>query len=166
VIHINWLTFTYKVPYKPSANRVYVWRKLKKIGALSLQDSIFILPYNFKNLENLQWLSVEIREMDGESFIFESNSIGITKDQDIIDKFKEYAESLYEDVYSQILLIKEKTNDINKIEFIKLYRTFKEVRKKDYFDSDKGRRILDTFKSVEKRIHEQEVNLDELDNME
>lgn len=166
MIRIKWLIFTYKVPNKPSANRVYVWRKLKKIGALPLQDSIFILPYNFKNLENLQWLSVEIREIDGESFIFESNSIGINKDQDIINKFNECVESLYEEVSNELQLIKENTNDINTIKFIKLYKIFQEIRKKDYFDSDKGRQILETFKFIEKRIHEQEGNFYEMDNME
>lgn len=166
MIQIKWLTFTYRVPYTPSANRVYVWRKLKKIGVLPLQDSVFILPYNSKNLENLQWLSVEIKEMDGDSFIFESSSIGIKKDQDIINKFKEYTESLYEDVYNQIQLMKENTNDLNTIEFLKLYKVFQEIRKKDYFDSDKGRQIFDIFKSIEKRIHEQEGNFDEVDNME
>ncbi|HEY5560544.1 MAG TPA: Chromate resistance protein ChrB [Clostridiaceae bacterium] len=166
VIQIKWLTFTYKVSNKPSANRVYVWRKLKKIGALPLQDSIFILPYNFKNLEHLQWLSVEIREMDGESFTFESNSIGINKDQDIINKFNEYVESLYEDVFDELQLIKENANDLNTIEFIKLYKAFQEIRKKDYFNSDKGVQIFGTFKFIEKRIYEQEENLDEMDNME
>ena len=39
-----WLLLSYKVPREPTANRVSVWRKLKKLGAVSLQDSVWVLP--------------------------------------------------------------------------------------------------------------------------
>ena len=40
----DWLLLIYKVPPNPTANRVYVWRKLKQLGALLLHDAVWVLP--------------------------------------------------------------------------------------------------------------------------
>ena len=36
----TWLLLAYKVPRDPSASRVRVWRKLKRLGAVALQDAL------------------------------------------------------------------------------------------------------------------------------
>ena len=46
-----WLLLAYKVPRDPSAARVYVWRKLKKLGAVALQDAVWVLPSTPQTLE-------------------------------------------------------------------------------------------------------------------
>jgi len=38
----GWIVLTYRVPREPSANRVYVWRKLKQLGAIALQDAAWV----------------------------------------------------------------------------------------------------------------------------
>lgn len=131
-----------------------------------MQDAIFILPYNFRNLENLQWLSEEVKEMKGECFIFQSDAIGIYNDQNIISKFKENAESLYESIEKRILQIHDDDNRFNPSKFTALYRSFMEIRKRDFFKSERGNKIYEIFKSIEKRMLEQEGAIDEVDNME
>ena len=52
---MKWLFFTYSLPTEPSRARVYVWRQVKKLGAINYQ-SVWIVPYSverineFKNL--------------------------------------------------------------------------------------------------------------------
>jgi hypothetical protein len=38
----NWILLVYKIPNEPSAGRVFVWRKLKKLGAILLHDAVSI----------------------------------------------------------------------------------------------------------------------------
>ena len=62
----NWILLNYKLPTHPSALRVYVWRKLKRLGALLLNEAIWVLPDTPRTFEQFQWLATEIQEMQGE----------------------------------------------------------------------------------------------------
>ena len=68
----TWLLLIYKVPNEPSAARVYVWRKLKSLGALLLHDSAWVLPATARTREKLQWLTTEIIERGGEAMLWEA----------------------------------------------------------------------------------------------
>src|SRR3972149_3346797 len=41
---MEWLLFTYWLPPEPSRKRVFIWRQLKKIGALSTEGGGWLLP--------------------------------------------------------------------------------------------------------------------------
>src|SRR6476659_8841428 len=47
------LLLLYKVPSEPTANRVSVWRKLKRLGAILLHDSVWVLPPSPRTIEEL-----------------------------------------------------------------------------------------------------------------
>jgi len=66
----SWLIFLYKVPHEPSTNRVYIWRRLKRLGAIMLQDAAWALPMMSTNLEQLQKLASEVGELGGESLLW------------------------------------------------------------------------------------------------
>jgi len=40
----TWVLLHYKIPREPSAQRVFIWRKLKRLGALLLHDALWVLP--------------------------------------------------------------------------------------------------------------------------
>jgi DNA-binding transcriptional regulator PaaX len=69
----SWLLFLYKVPHEPSTRRVYVWRKLKRLGAVMLHDSAWVLPQVPANLEQLRKLSKKIIELGGDSLVWEAH---------------------------------------------------------------------------------------------
>ena len=62
----KWLLLAYKVQREPSANRVYVWRQMKQLGAILLQDAVWVLPETPRTREQFQWLAAEISELGGE----------------------------------------------------------------------------------------------------
>src|SRR5260370_11182770 len=61
----SWLMLTYTVPRHPTSKRVYVWRKLKRLGAVPLQDAAWVLPAGESTREQMRWLAAEIEELDG-----------------------------------------------------------------------------------------------------
>jgi hypothetical protein len=69
----SWLLFLYKVPRKPSSHRVYIWRRLKKFGAIRLQDTAWALPMTTHNLSQFQWLKAEVEKLGGNSFVWEAH---------------------------------------------------------------------------------------------
>src|SRR3712207_7185701 len=62
----------YRLPREPSRRRVAVWRKLRDLGALYLQDGVAALPEDAVTREQLEWLQLRVREAGGEATLWEA----------------------------------------------------------------------------------------------
>lgn len=80
----SWLLFLYKVPHEPSSHRVYVWRKLKRSGALLLHDAAWALPTSSHNLAHFQRLAEEISKLGGTSLLWEANLAIGKQDEELV----------------------------------------------------------------------------------
>ena len=69
VSKINWLLLTYKVPAEPAAKRIAVWRKLKAMGAVYLQNGVCLMPETEDSLRRLPMVENEIEGIGGEAVI-------------------------------------------------------------------------------------------------
>ena len=49
----EWIVINYTLPREPSRVRVSLWRRLKKIGAVNIQQSMWILPLTDENYDLL-----------------------------------------------------------------------------------------------------------------
>ena len=56
----EWLLLIHQLPPKPTSLRVRIWRKLQKLGAVSLKNSVYVLPFGEKTHEDFQWLKQEV----------------------------------------------------------------------------------------------------------
>ena len=136
----TWLLFTYKVPNKPSAQRVYVWRKLKRLGAILLNETIWILPDTPRTAEQFQWLTAEIHEMHGSAYLWRSNLLFEQNEEEITDQFIKQVDSSY-----KALLKKMSKKNPN---FSELSREFQQIASRDYFKSKLGKEIRETLLSL------------------
>jgi len=57
---------------EPSARWGHIWRKLKRLGALLLHDTVWVLPATPYTIEQFQWLATEIEEMEGQAMVWEA----------------------------------------------------------------------------------------------
>src|SRR5919201_1283331 len=83
----NWVVLVYKIPREPAAARVYVWRKLKRLGTLLVHDAVWLLPETPWTREQFQWLAVEIRELGGEALVWQSRMVLPGQDEALIQQF-------------------------------------------------------------------------------
>ena len=98
----TWLLLAYKVPREPSSGRVYVWRKLKKLGAAALQDAVWVLPNTPQTLEQFRWLAAEISEMDGEVSLWESRHLLDGQEAQLVKQFHEMVEGSYRQILAAL----------------------------------------------------------------
>ena len=78
----GWFIIIYKVPSNPSTARVTVWKKTKEMGALPLQQSVYILP-NLHELKGaLDRLKEQIQQFGGESRVIEITSLEQAQDKE------------------------------------------------------------------------------------
>jgi len=94
---LAWLLLIYKVPTEPARKRTYVWRKLKKLGAIYLQQAAALLPDKAELRAELENLAERIREYEGEVTLLQTRSTSPDWEQEVIERFnrqrdEEYAE--------------------------------------------------------------------------
>ena len=68
----EWVLLSYRLPREPSAPRVTVWRKLRRLGAVQLVDGLVALPASSQNRERFDWLADEVVEAGGEAWTFDA----------------------------------------------------------------------------------------------
>jgi hypothetical protein len=134
----TWLLLIYKVPNEPSARRVYVWRKLKGMGAILLQDSAWVLPANPRTREKMQWLATEIKDMDGgNATLWEAEVVFTGQDTNLMEQFTAQVDMVYNEILSQ--LEREDTD------LAALSKQYQQAKLQDYFESEMGERVRETL---------------------
>jgi hypothetical protein len=56
----EWILLIHQLPPQPTNLRVRIWRKLQKLGAVAIKNSVYVLPATEKAHEDFQWLRQEI----------------------------------------------------------------------------------------------------------
>lgn len=121
----KWLLMVYRIPREPSAARVYVWRKLKQLGAVSLQDAIWVLPARPRTQEQFQWLAAEIVELGGDATIFTSEVLFDRETNRLAEEFNNPVRDAYQEI---LAALKRKDRDL-----ATLSRKYQQTQAKDYF---------------------------------
>ena len=84
----EWILLIHQLPPKPTNLRVRIWRKLQKLGAVAIKNSVYVLPGNEKAHEDFQWLKQEIESAAGEASVFKAASVEGATDEEIIATFR------------------------------------------------------------------------------
>ncbi|HQS44914.1 MAG: chromate resistance protein ChrB [Rhizobiales bacterium 24-66-13] len=83
----TWLLLTYKVPPEPAAKRIALWRKLKGMGAVYLQNGVCLLPKTDDHLRRLKVVENDVAEIGGEAVLLETVGLDRNQEQKVIDRF-------------------------------------------------------------------------------
>lgn len=126
----HWLLLVYRVPREPTASRVYVWRKLKQLGAIALQDATWALPATPRTQEQLQWLAAEIVELGGETTLFASEVLFASDADWLVEEFQRPVREVYQKI---LAALKRKDRDL-----AALARQFQQAQAQDYFKLEIG----------------------------
>ena len=84
----SWLLLTYKVPPEPATKRIALWRRLKGMGAVYLQNGVCLLPKTDDHVRRLKMLENDIAEMGGEAVILETVALDRSQEEKVITRFK------------------------------------------------------------------------------
>jgi hypothetical protein len=132
-----WLLLSYKIPPKPTAGRVYVWRKLKRLGAILLHDAVWVLPSSPRTLEQFQWLAAEIGELSGEALVWESHPMMAAQDETLVQQFVAQTDAAYQKI---LTALKRKGADL-----AALSRQYQQISTADYFQSELGVQVREAL---------------------
>src|SRR5438270_626270 len=148
-----WLLLLFSLPTNRNSERVAVWRRLKKMGAVQIKTSTYLLPDEPAQYEQFQWLAQQIRDYGGDSTLVRAQEIeGLTKEK-VVSLFnavrdKEYAQ-LRKSLQSFIARGRKSNAEFAAAELERLTKQFREVRQIDFFDSARGHDIAMLLRRAE-----------------
>jgi len=133
------LVLVYRVPTEPASRRVSVWRHLKRMGALYLQQCVCIMPNRPELIEELDRGIASIREYRGDSTLFDVPALRPEDEEKIVATFRALRNKEYEEIIEEC-----ETKFVKEIEFEHFrqnytYAETEEIRQ----DLDKIRRWFD-----------------------
>jgi DNA-binding transcriptional regulator PaaX len=143
---LGWLVLVYRIPSEPSRLRATVWRRLKALGAVYLQNSVAALPESPAAGRALRKLRHDILQMSGTAVLMSSTVLA--GEANVLATFQDARRDEYEEIVDRCQgflaeVEKEYTKshftyaelEENEVDYTKLVNWFDKVRARDTFDA-------------------------------
>ena len=165
VVTLEWLLFFYSIPATPVNNRVKIWRKLAKTGAVQLKGGVYILPNKEEHHEVLQWLLAELPGLKGEGLLVTTDTIEPLQQVEIISLFNQQRNPEYQAITSKIDELSGRIRNLQKggrdKKSISLFRQFEKlqtdyisVKQRDFFAAESGKPLSAQISLLRKQLEE------------
>jgi hypothetical protein len=158
----TWLLLTYKVPAEPAAKRVALWRRLKGMGAVYLQNGVCLLPKTDDHARRLKMLENDIAGMGGEAVILETAALDRVQQDKVVARFKADRDDAYQEFIDkcddfEAEIAKESAaqhftyNELeeNDVEVKKLQDWLEKIKKLDFYRAELGITATERLKTCE-----------------
>jgi hypothetical protein len=144
---------------------VRIWRKLQKLGAVSIKNSVYVLPANDKTHEDFQWLKQEIESAGGEAAVFRADSVEGATDAEIVAAFRQARDDEYAELTAGLDglagSIREQTKGkhlsagrlaAHETELERLHAELERVIVNDFFEAKGRARAVSAYERSQKAI--------------
>ena len=140
----GWLLLIYRVPPEPTRLRSTVWRRIKSLGAIYLQNSVAALPASPANERSLRKLRREIVDMSGTAILLTATALAgeaEVRGAFVTARNEEYAEIIdkCEDFLRQVQKEYDENHftyaelEENEVDLVKLKNWFAKIIDRDVF---------------------------------
>jgi len=158
----SWLLLTYKVPPEPAARRVALWRKLKGMGAVYLQNGVCLLPETDDHLRRLKMIENDVAEAGGESVLLRTTALDPGQGAKVLARFKSDRDEAYAEFIDKCDdFEREVAKEIaashytyaeleeNDVDLKKLQGWLEKIRKLDFYGAPQGAEAAERLKGCE-----------------
>jgi hypothetical protein len=93
-----WLLLIHQIPPKPDYLRVKIGRRLQRVGAAAVKNSVYALPDGDQSVEDFQWIRREIVDGGGDASVCRAAFIDGLTDEQLRDVFRAARDADYEEI--------------------------------------------------------------------
>jgi hypothetical protein len=97
-----WLLLIHQLPPKPDYLRAKIGRRLQRIGAVTIKNTVYVIPSTDQTLEDLEWTAREIRAGGGEANIVQARFIDGLTDGDVQKRFNDARDADYAPLLDEV----------------------------------------------------------------
>src|ERR1700678_2831380 len=143
----GWLVLIYRVPPEPTRLRSTVWRRIKSLGAIYLQNSAAALPASAATERALRKLRREIIEMSGTAILLSCDVLVGESDvrsafqaarndeyEEIVDKCEDFLHQVQKEYTANHFTYAELEE--NEVDLVKLRNWLERIAGRDVFGAD------------------------------
>ena len=159
---IGWLLLIHQIPPKPNYLRVKVWRRLQRLGAVAIKNSVYVLPKNEQAREDFQWVLREIVAAGGDGTLCEARLIDGISDDQVENLFRSARHADYAEIvrdaraFAETLKPKRKAPKPHSSriehEITRLKRRFDEIVAIDFFGAPGREAANGLISGIEQRL--------------
>lgn len=145
--HQRFVVLIYRMPARPTAGRVAVWRQLKKVGAIYLQQSVCVFPDIPRVRREMQPILKKIEEAGGEYHLLPLRQTSVDERRKLIEQFQTQTSNHYQEIIENCEVNFQKEIQFEtfrqnftyeeaeeiRIEFEKIGNWFARVKERDWF---------------------------------
>ena len=172
----RFLLLAYRMPSKPTAGRVAVWRMLKKAGAVYLQDSVCVVPDTTGLRSELTPVLARVDESKGSYHMLPLRKLPEEEDAKLVQLFVDQASKHYEEIVEncEVNFVKEiefetfrknftyeEAEEI-RMEFEKICTWFDRVQERDWFGAPNVDEAREWLRRCESMLEEFEAKVFDL----
>lgn len=174
---MEWLLFLSQLPTNPSSLRVTVWRRMRSVGALGVQNGVWMLPDRPEPAAFLQELAGMVLDQGGGSQILKVMALNEQFEAEILARFRaeraeEYAEFLERSAEFLAEIDKEIGNlkftfaelEENEQDLQRLTGWLEKIQKRDFLGGDKAQeaasmlsRCCDVLKDFTDQVYKKQT---------
>jgi len=136
---MSWLLLLFRLPATRQVERVAVWRKLKKSGAIQIKTSAYLLPDEPARYEYFQWLSQDIRDAGGEATLVRAGDIEGLPNEKLIGLFNAARDIEYAALSKALRALANRRGKRDARTFAEeldqMRGRFRQIRERDFFES-------------------------------
>jgi hypothetical protein len=141
----RWLLLIHHIPPKPDYFRVKVRRRLHRIGAVALKNSVYVLPHTDEAVEDFQWLRRLVVDEGGEATLCAVAFIDGATDKEVEAMFRARSDAEYGAIIeaARAMAVEPVDADLRRLK-----RRLADAAARDFFDASRadaaGRAVRET----------------------
>jgi hypothetical protein len=135
----RWLLLIHQIPPKPDYLRVKIWRRLQRLGAVPVKNSVYVLPKSDQTQEDFQWVLREVVESGGDASLCEARFVDGLSDDEVMQLFRSAREEDYQEI----------SRDLERIA-----TSFSKKTKKTKNNNESRKRLVLELERIHKRMAE------------
>jgi hypothetical protein len=155
----RWVLLIHQIPPKPDYFRVKVWRRLQRLGAVAIKNSVYVLPRTDDSVEDFQWQMREITAEGGEASVCEAMFVDGLSDAAIENLFRAARESDYRALLADAKDVARRVQPARRresggalpAELGKLRRRLADIMAIDFFGAPSRRAVQDLITRIEEQ---------------
>ena len=169
----GFLILVYRMPPAPSAGRVAVWRQLKKIGAIYLQQSVCAFPDTPEVRADLNEVLTRVGASSGEFHLLPLKSLTGVEEQKLISQFLDQTARHYDEIIENCEVNFQKEIEFEtfrknftyeeaeeiRSEYEKIEAWFDRVKRRDWFAAPHRREAETWLKRAKQLLEEFEARV-------
>jgi hypothetical protein len=148
----RWILLIHSIPPRPAYLRVKIGRRLQKLGAVAVKNSVYALPSSESAREDFEWVAREIATDGGESSLCESRFIGGLTDEAIEGQFRAARQRDYRELAKIVRNVSTKRRSVAEGALLRLRRRLEEIVSIDHFAAPGRSEVEALLRTAEEKL--------------